>query len=100
MLLPITTSKKAAAIISTFNKREADIYNTGIGYISEDMKHIKECDKEINIFSNPNPAKYHNAINRQTQLTFRAKYLLQCLELSIYDNFENMTIEVKHVNDK
>ena len=93
-------SKKAAAIIKTFSKMELDVFNTGIGYIKQDMQHIKECDKEITVYENPNPEKYRQAIKHQTNMTFRAKYLLQCLDLSVYDNYETNTIEVKHVNDK
>lgn len=98
--MTVQVTKKAAAIISTFNKREMSLYNTGIGYISEDMKHIKACDKEINIFNNPNPEKYRLAIKHQTNMTFRAAYLLQCLDLYIYDNFELNIIEVKTLSDK
>lgn len=93
-------SKKAAAIIKTFSKREMDVYNTGIGYLADDMKHILACDKEINVYENPNPAKYREAIKHQTNMSFRAKYLLQSLDLYVYDNYETNTIEVKTLNDK
>lgn len=92
-------SKKAAAIIKTFSKREQDVYNTGIGYLMEDMKHILACDKEIRVFEHPNPEKYREAIKHQTNMSFRAKYLLQCLELYVYDNYETNTIEIKTISD-
>lgn len=92
-------SKKATAIIKTFSKRELDVFNTGIGYIKQDMQHIKECEKEIYVYENPNPEKYRQAIKHQTNMTFRAKYLLQCLDLYVYDNFETNTIEVKTLKD-
>lgn len=96
----ITTTKKAAAIISTFNKREKSLYEAGIGYIQQDMEHIVKCDREIRVYENDKSGKYRDAIKAQTNLTFRAKYLLQCLDLYVYDNFENMSIEVKAINDK
>jgi hypothetical protein len=92
--MEIVISKKANKIISTFTQRETDVFNTGIGYIKEDMKHIIECEREIKVYSNPNPAKYTTAIKHQTNMTFRAKYLLQCLGLYVYDNFEGNKIEV------
>lgn len=92
-------TKKAAAIIKTFSKRELDIYNTGIGYLAEDMKHILACEREITVYENTNAAKYRTAIQHQTNMSFRAKYLLQCLELYIYDNYETNTIEVKTLKD-
>ena len=99
-MLQTVITKKAAAIIATFSKREMDVYTTGIGYISEDMNHIKQCDKEITVYDNPNPEKYRTAIKHQTNMTFRAKYLLQCLDLFVYDNYENNTIEIKTISDK
>lgn len=92
-------SKKAAKIISTFNKRETDVLNTGIGYLKQDMEHIIKCDREITVYENSNPEKYRQAIKAQTNLSFRAKYLLQCLDLYVYDNYDTMTIEIKTIND-
>ena len=96
----VTTTKKAAAIISTFSKRERSLYDCGIGYIQQDMEHIVKCDREITVYDNVNPLKYREAIKAQTNLTFRAKYLLQCLDLYVYDNYETMSIEVKTISDK
>ena len=92
-------SKKAAKIIASFNKRENDLYTTGILYIWQDMEHIIKCDREVTVYENSNPEKYRQAIKAQTNLTFRAKYLLQCLDLYVYDNFETGTIEIKSIND-
>jgi hypothetical protein len=99
-MLQTTITKKAASIISTFNTREMDVYNTGIGYLSQDMEHIVSCDKEITVYDNSNPAKYRTAIQHQTNMSFRVKYLLQCLDLFVYDNFETMQIEIKTISDK
>ena len=96
----ITTTKKAAAIIATFNEREKCLYDTALGYISEDMNHILKCAKEIEVYENNAPEKYRQAIKQQTNLTFRAVYLLQCLGVYVYDNFETMQITVKTLNDK
>lgn len=96
----ITTTKKAAAIIATFNEREKSFYDTALGYISEDMKHILNCTKEIEVYENKSPEKYRQSIKQQTNLTFRAAYLLQCFGLYVYDNFETMQITVKTINDK
>jgi hypothetical protein len=93
-------TKKAAAIIATFSNREKSVYETGIGYIWQDMEHIVKCDREIKVYEVNNPERYTAAIKAQTNLTFRAAYLLQCLGLFVYDNFENMTIEVKTLTDK
>jgi len=99
-MLQTTITKKAAAIISTFNKREIDVYNTAIGYIQSDMEHIVKCDREIRVYENENAAKYRASIENQTKMTFRAKYLLQCLDLYVYDNFEDMTVLIKTISDK
>lgn len=99
-MVQTTLTKKAAAIISTFSNREKSVYETGIGYISEDMEHIVKCDKEITVYENPDTHKYRSAIAHQTNMTFRAKYLLQCLGLYVYDNFDTMQIEIKTISDK
>jgi len=99
-MLKTTITKKAAAIIATFSNREKSLYETGIEYISEDMQHIVKCNREITVYENNTPDKYHAAIKNQTNMTFRAKYFLQCLGLYVYDNFETMGIEVKTISDK
>lgn len=96
----VITTKKADAIIATFTSREKSIYEAGIGYIQQDMEHIVKCDREIKVYEAKNPERYRAAIQAQTNLTFRAAYLLQCLGIYVHDNFETMTIEVKTINDK
>lgn len=93
-------SKKAAAIIAAFTPKEKAIYNSGISFLTDDMEHIVKCDKEITVYENPNPEKYRTAIRHQTNMSFRAKYLLQCLDLFINENYETMAIEIKSINDK
>lgn len=98
--MKITTTKKADAIIKTLNNREKSIFDAGIGYIQSDMEHIVKCEKEVKVYEASNPERYQNAIKAQTNLTFRTVYLLQCLGLYVYSNFESMQIEVFTLNDK
>lgn len=98
--MKITTTKKADGIIKTLNNREKSFYDAGIGYIKTDMEHIVKCEREVKVYEASNPERYHNAIKAQTNLTFRTVYLLQCLGLYVYSNFESMQIEVFTLNDK
>lgn len=93
-------TKNAQKVIDTFNKRELDIFNTGIGYLMNDMEHINNCSKERDIYKNSDPEKYTRAIVHQTNMSFRCKYLLQCLELHVYDDYETNTIKIKSLKDK
>lgn len=96
----LTTTKKADAIIKTLNNREKAIYEAGIGYIQSDMEHIVKCDREVKVYEASNPERYTNAIKAQTNLSFRTMYLLQCLGLYVYSNFETMSIDIETLNDK
>ena len=93
-------TKNAKKIIQTFSNRERGVLELGLEYIREDMEHILNCDKEITVYANKEPEKYRKAIIHQTNMLFRAKYLLGCLDLYIYENFETQTILVKTKNDK
>lgn len=98
--MEVKTTKKADAIIKTLNNREKSFFDAGIGYIKSDMEHIVKCDREVKVYEATNPERYHNAIKAQTNLTFRTAYLLQCLGLYVYSNFETMAIDIFTLNDK
>jgi hypothetical protein len=93
-------TKNAKKIIQTFSNREKGVLELGLEYIREDIVHILMCEKEIKVYESEEPEKYRKAIIHQTNMLFRAKYLLGCLDLYIYENFETQTILVKSKNDK
>lgn len=93
-------TKNAKKIIQTFSNRERGVLELGLEYIREDMEHILRCEKEIKVYENQEPLKYRQAIIHQTNMLFRAKYLLGCLDLYIYEDFGTQTILVKTKNDK
>lgn len=94
----VKETKKAIETIKTFNKREKSLYDCAIGYLKEDMQQILNCEKAKE--RGENSYNYHEAMKTATKLTFRASYLLQCVDLYVNTNFENLTIEVKTLNDK
>ena len=93
-------TKNAQKVIDTFSKREKDLFELGIDYIKQDIKHINKCTKEIEVYENKEPEKYRTAITHQLNMTFRAKYLLQCLGLYVYDFHNTETIEIRTLKDK
>jgi hypothetical protein len=102
MNIEIVISKKAKQIIDKLSTNEGTFLKVALSYISEDMKHINQCSKEIKYHSSTNYSisDYQKAIKKQTELIIRTQYLLQCINLYVYDNHENNTIEVKAYNDK
>lgn len=93
-------TKNAQKVIDTFSKRELGVFDLGIDYIKQDIEHINKCQKEIEVYENKDPERYRTAITHQLNMTFRAKYLLQCLGLYVYDFHDTETIEVKTIKDK
>lgn len=104
--MEIKTTKKAANIISTFTAREKGLYDYLIELLTQDMVHIKNCYKEISIWEDPigvvttKSQPYRTAIKETTKGIVRLKYIFQTVELYVYDDLENMVIDVKTINDK
>lgn len=88
----ITYSKQAKKIVDSFSKKENDTFNLCLSYIWQDMEHILNCEKEKQFHEDK--SKFDKAIMHQTNMTFRAKYIVACLGIHIYDNFETNEIKV------
>lgn len=95
--MQLKESKKAKALISQLNENEKTMYQYIVELIKQDNEHIKNCEIEKQF--NEDKTRFNNAINRQVQLSFRAKYILQIFGLHLYDDMEKGIIEITTKNE-
>lgn len=90
--MKITFSKPAKKIVDSLTIKEKSIFDLCTQYLWEDMQHIKNCEKEK--YFHEDKSKFDKAIMHQTNMSFRVKYISDCLGIRIHDNFELNEIEV------
>jgi hypothetical protein len=96
--MKVTLTKKATEVLNTLTKIEKDVYEYAVELITQDCKHIIECEKEK--YFHEDKKRFNDAIKRQIELSFRAQYFAQITGLYIYIEHDTNELTVKTLRDK
>jgi hypothetical protein len=95
--MQLITTPKAKKLISTFNENEKSIVEYVTELIKQDNDHIQKCETEK--YFHDDKERFNKAISHQLNMSFRAKYILQCLGIYLDDDFETKSITLKTRED-
>lgn len=95
--MKLITTPKAKKLISTLNKNEKSMLEYVTDLIIQDNDHIQKCETEK--YFHDDKERFNKAISHQLNMSFRAKYILQCLGIYLDDDLETKRITLKTRED-